>query len=299
MILSRTMSNFKGSLSSRKEKEFSTKALKKISTTPENKPCLTWRWTRALRKLPLEKLVQVNLEEEWLNILVKEWSTRLKTHESFRLVGLEFSLCSIRAFSEMLKKNQSLKSLFLSDHSIDDQCLQILSEGISENVSLLELNFSNNSLGDEGIAALADSLEKNMSIRSVELQDNLIGDLGAESLTSVLEIERIEDRKKGSSNLLNMLNSLEYLNLSRNDIGYFGATALVRAVLYKDHYLSSIPMHILKQGTFSNTCSLDMLDLRDNPITQKTEKKTLLNEKPLLKKAEIFLTKTRHAGYVF
>ncbi|MFT4554631.1 MAG: Ran GTPase-activating protein (RanGAP) involved in mRNA processing and transport, partial [Chlamydiales bacterium] len=228
-----------GSFESREE-SITLEELQASAVTTDNKEWLGREWKKSLKELDTSDLAQVNVPDEFQEVLVEAWMTALKGEKSFLLSDTEFSLPSIRAFSEVLKTNEDLENLLLCNHTIDDSALVVLAEAIGENSSLQELHFHNNSLGDEGALALVGALKENLGIKKIELRNNMIGDEGASAFAEVFDVTKMAmSQNSDSLQIFIILSSLEVLDLSYNDIGDAGAISLSKALVHKE--ASSLP----------------------------------------------------------
>lgn len=210
----------------------SVQELIEVSITEENLQCLKREWAQALEKLDETGLAEVEIPQGVEEELVSAWKNLMGERLSFRLSSSYFSTSSVKAFSEMLKANEYLESLFLCDQTIDDEDLIVLSEGIAENMSLRELHFHNNSLGDAGVKALVEALKKNLRIAKVGLRHNEITSISARAFTECFDANKIklQESSSGSLQLIIAISNLSSLDLSHNQITEDGAIALARAL---------------------------------------------------------------------
>lgn len=241
MITSNAVVPFmKASSYENREESITLEELQALAVTTDNKEWLGEEWKKSLKELDTSDLAQINVPDEFQGVLVESWMSALKGEKSFLLSDTEFSLSSIRAFSEVLKTNEDLENLLLCNHTIDDSALVILAEAIGENSSLQELHFHNNSLGDEGAKALVAALKENLGIKKVELRNNMIGDEGASAFAEVFDVTKMAmSQSNDSLQIFIILSSLEVLDLSYNDIGDAGAISLSKALVHKE--ASSLP----------------------------------------------------------
>lgn len=164
------------------------------------------------------------------------------------------------AIALFLKHHAKLQEFRLTDSQLSGHAFKILCEGLNENVSLQRVYFVNdeltrsdsaervsdmlngsciqelylgeNSFGDEGVHILSQGiLRHNSSLRHLDLRSNGITPAGALSLQGLIVNSRI----------------LRSLNLSNNELGCLGTTALAR-------------------GLRQSTCQLEKLDLNSNEV---------------------------------
>lgn len=94
---------------------------------------------------------------------------------------------------DMLKVNQTLQSLCLSEASIGDAGAVALASGLKTNVALRLLALSHNRIGSTGAAALAGALQRaevsgaaTCPLARLELSHNFVADAGAAAMAPAL-----------------------------------------------------------------------------------------------------------------
>jgi Ran GTPase-activating protein (RanGAP) involved in mRNA processing and transport len=162
------------------------------------------------------------------------------------LVGNELKSSSMKALSQVLKKNCILKSINLDHNMVDDHGLSMVCDALKTNPnSKLEfLSFNHNKIGDAGAIALADLLSQKkgqFQWKTLNLNHNIIGDEGATKIAELLlqndaypSLQELrlggnKIRNEGSISIANALNSnnkLKLLDLEYNKIEYDGIRAL-------------------------------------------------------------------------
>lgn len=80
-----------------------------------------------------------------------------------------------RALVEILKSNNTVKELNLSNTGLDDDGIKEICDGIKENNSLIYLNLSRNHFSEIGADYLAKALSFNNSIKKLDLSQNALG----------------------------------------------------------------------------------------------------------------------------
>jgi Ran GTPase-activating protein (RanGAP) involved in mRNA processing and transport len=160
----------------------------------------------------------------------------LKQHpklQEFRLTDSQLTETSLQILCQQgMKCSNTVRRCYLiNDELVGSESAAFLADVFSGN-PLQELHLGENELGDEGVAVLASGiLSRGTSLRYLDLRANGITEAGAMSLQGLLV---------SSQNLIG-------LNLSNNELGDLGTTALTR-------------------GIRSSACKLQKIDLSSNQI---------------------------------
>ena len=136
---------------------------------------------------------------------MKSLASALNMNGSLQMLDLSWNRAvtgiGFMALGESLKRNRGLKTLDISDCSIDDQGMKSLASALEMNGSLEELDLSGNRVVTGiGFMALGESLKRNRGLKTLDISYSSIDDQGMKSLASALE----------------MNGSLEELNLRGN-----------------------------------------------------------------------------------
>jgi Ran GTPase-activating protein (RanGAP) involved in mRNA processing and transport len=126
---------------------------------------------------------------------------------------------------------------FINDDLTSNDATQYISSILHQNSTLQELYLGENNIGDTGVEALVNCILKNNAITSLchlDLRSNNITCTGAMSLQGLIVNNR----------------SIQYLNLSNNEIGDHGIMAISRGI---------------QQSSWN--CQLQQLDINTNYIT--------------------------------
>lgn len=93
----------------------------------------------------------------------------------------------IRALSDMLMNNTTLKDLNLFANRIDAEKTKIIAETLAKNPTLEKLGLASNEVGVEGATALADALTKNTRLLELNLSDCRLSNDGLKAIFSALK----------------------------------------------------------------------------------------------------------------
>ena len=127
----------------------------------------------------------------------------------------------------MLKYNNHLRRLNLSDNSIGPVGATVIAQSLAGNMALQHLDLAKNRLGEDGAVVLGSSLAENKTLSSLDVSHNHVGDRGATSLSRGIWVNK----------------SLTYLNLSENrDMSALGAWYLTVAANWKQRLPGGLPL---------------------------------------------------------
>lgn len=159
-----------------------------------------------MKQETVEKLAEVLLTKSPLNAInitgypiplnifrgIKESESTFDEKEDAQLVkyleadgkGLDLRMekygwidCTIMA--KLLKDNEQLEELILSESKLDATCIKCLAVGLEPNRALRILTLAHNQIGSEGAVTLAEYLKVNKVLLELDVDDNGIEDLGA------------------------------------------------------------------------------------------------------------------------
>ena len=88
----------------------------------------------------------------------------------------------------MLKVNNSLIALNLSNNNIKDAGMIFLSNNLANNKSLAYISVQYNNTGEKGIESLSDLLLNNNALTKLKIDGNNINHQGVEHLTRAMDI---------------------------------------------------------------------------------------------------------------
>jgi len=162
--------------------------------------------------------------------------------------------------ADMIKTNNTLTSLKVTDFIATDQDIQNLASALRENNTLLVLNFSNLLLSEVNVGPLAEALVQNNKIERLEFANSYLTVDGAKNILAILP----------------KLSNLSHLNLSGHNLG-LEATIFLAAVLKGHSRIATLDLSYndindeavtqLSQMLQTNR-SLSTLILKNNQITQ-------------------------------
>lgn len=157
--------------------------------------------------------------------------------EELHLGSISIEPAGFIAIPGMLLTNSSLRSLCLSNNSIDDTNMVLLSQALSQNknVPIASLRLSFNQISCQGVECLMNAVWGSPTLREIRLDNNKIQDRGAQLCAVVLTSI-----------------SLEVLDLSFNRVTTLGIKALMK--------------------NLSENSSLQSLSLCGTPIDQNASK---------------------------
>jgi len=147
--------------------------------------------------------------EKWRSMLSE---AMLSSATELDLQGNRLGDEGVKVVADVLKLNQTLRSLKLQGNNIGPKGAKALADGIVVNNTVHSINLDRNCLEDEGAATLFDALQSNTALHELLLGRNSIGDAGCIGLTEGLETNT----------------SLVKMCLPQNRIGLSGAKALAK-----------------------------------------------------------------------
>jgi NLR family CARD domain-containing protein 3 len=187
------------------------------------------------------------------------------------IVDLSLRHCTIcprgaTAMAQYLKHNTTIREFRLTDSQLIGNAFHILCEnGLQHNCSIEHLYLINDELnGDDSAQHISNMLERNRYVRELYLGENNLGDTGVAFLSSgIIKSSKLSSlchldvrsnyiTSTGALSIQGLIvnsQNLKSLNISDNDLGNIGVTALTRG---------------LQQ---SSTCHLCRLDVNSNNIT--------------------------------
>jgi Ran GTPase-activating protein 1 len=92
----------------------------------------------------------------------------------------------VRAFSELLKSQESLEELYVMNDGISEEAAKALSELIPATEKLKVLHFHNNMTGDEGAMYIAEMVKRSPNVESFRCSATRIGSDGGVALSEAL-----------------------------------------------------------------------------------------------------------------
>ncbi|CAD6243256.1 unnamed protein product [Miscanthus lutarioriparius] len=148
----------------------------------------------------------------------------------------------VRAFSELLKSQESLEELYVMNDGISEEAAKALSELIPATEKLKVLHFHNNMTGDEGLA-LSKTLPKLPDLVELYLSDLNLENKGTKAIANalkqsapqleVLEMAGNEINAKAAPDLakcLAAMQSLKKLTLAENELKDDGAVIIAKSL---------------------------------------------------------------------
>ncbi len=94
----------------------------------------------------------------------------------------------ILSLADMLRKNQTLQSLFIDHNFIDHIGCKAIAESLKTNNALKVLNMGSTKLLPSGIEALGKALLRNTSLQCLHLAHTGIGNAGASDIGEALKV---------------------------------------------------------------------------------------------------------------
>ena len=126
------------------------------------------------------------LEFSCINYLKLNFNHLLSEHDAIHL-----PFCTL---AEQIKKNTTLKTLWLQGCDLNSQSAESLAEALTTNKHLEELYVSDNALGDDGIQHLAHALKVNQGLYELYLSSCGMSDVGFEVLAKSLQHNKVLNR---------------------------------------------------------------------------------------------------------
>lgn len=157
--------------------------------------------------------------------LVQTLEDRKKPLIELRLSNNNIGPEGISDFTQALKTNTALETLYLSHNNIGTKGAKALAEVLKINTAIKSLYLAQNKIGSIGLASLSDSLKTNNTLTTIDLSDNRIWDDGIEVLVTALQHNKSlsslnlssnnleEDAFKNLTKLLDINNSLISIDL--------------------------------------------------------------------------------------
>ena len=171
---------------------------------------------------------------------------------SIDLKGNEIGNEGAIAFSEMLKHNTTVTSVYIGCNNIDDNGAVLFAEMLKHNNTITDIDFLLNQIGNNGMIALAEMLKQNTKIVKLGLSENQIGKDGLDALVYTMKVNKtltdlnlggnkIKDDGCTSLAMIISFNKLKHLNISTNNIGNMGMKEIVRALVLNQslHYFNA------------------------------------------------------------
>lgn len=143
----------------------------------------------------LSLALEVNDTLEYLDIIhwdLYDWGKYfadiLMLNKSLKKFGLSYTFGSVSSkhLATALRRNNTLKELYLSSCNITDMELIDLCESLKVNTSLEVIHLNGNKITCEGVRYLSEMLKMNRTLKSISISDNLICDKGAEYLSEAI-----------------------------------------------------------------------------------------------------------------
>jgi len=115
-----------------------------------------------------------------------------------------------RALMQILKKNNTIVDLNLSNTGLDDDGIKEISDGIKENTSIRYLNLSRNHFGEIGATYLTEALQMNKTIERIDLSQNALGFRSISSLLCACDRKNTQLITNGNYVFEEILNSVSH-----------------------------------------------------------------------------------------
>lgn len=115
-----------------------------------------------------------------------------------------------RALMQILKKNNSIVDLNLSNTGLDDDGIKEISDGIKVNKTLEYLNLSRNHFGEIGAKHLTEALQMNKTIKRIDLSQNALGFRSINSLLCACDRKNTHLVTNGNYVFEEILNSVSH-----------------------------------------------------------------------------------------
>lgn len=183
------------------DQEYATLAvtLKNVHTPPRGlrisqclqEPLTTYALTQLLQEnatLGWFHLEANRIDETGIRAIAEILKQNTKLHQlhcGFLTDGL--TLDDVKALSDMLLVNTTLKDLSLYANGIDTEKTKIIAETLAKNPTLEKLSLASNEIGTEGAKALADALTKNTNLQELDLSNCRLGNDGIRAIFSALK----------------------------------------------------------------------------------------------------------------
>ncbi|XP_052269196.1 leucine-rich repeat-containing protein 74B-like isoform X2 [Dreissena polymorpha] len=205
------------------------------------------------------------------------------------LAGNFIGTDGIRHVGEMLKENEYLTYVDLSENDLETYAAEVIAGVFKENDNIIALKLSGNQFKDkdaEHFAAIL-TIGQYTGLKKLDMSHNNFGDIGAEILGKAIDSnETLQElnlawnqiRRSGIHHLAKGLaenNSLRVFNLSGNGVDNAGAECLGRA-LTSNRYLTDLSLNSNRIGlegvamlftSIGKNEALKIIRLTNNPIT--------------------------------
>lgn len=101
--------------------------------------------------------------------------------------GVDWELPQLKNLGELLDNN-SIKQVVFKRNKWSKECLSVLSEILKRNEVIKEIMLSESSIGSIGASYLASALKLNDSLEELQIWEDSIGSKGAEELSKMIEV---------------------------------------------------------------------------------------------------------------
>lgn len=156
-----------------------------------------------------------------LDSLIKFMLTNKRlTIRKIKVTNTKISLNDCKRLSNILKKQNSVSEICLSNCQINDNGFHILLNAfrVNSNGTVSNFDFSNNQLSDIAINYLVKFLQAKDLFKNINLQSNSITDRGAEFLTTFIK-NKVADKKRCGR-------QLESIDLRNNRLSSYSSCAI-------------------------------------------------------------------------
>ena len=197
-------------------------------TTHIESMCISLPMAHFCQWLPTCHLKTLSLRNLQLDsiIMVSRALTAVPSLKILDMWGSQFSLQSMRAFASMLKHNQSVTEVDISNCNIDGEIACCLAGGLFSNTTLKVLNMRDNLIDTRiwsearatGTDVMIKMLRENTILTVLNISKNSVGSVGAIEMATLL--------------MLNFNTTLTVLNMSENSVGNEGAQAMATMLEY-------------------------------------------------------------------
>ncbi len=108
--------------------------------------------------------------------------------QSIKLISCQFQPSQFLKLTKKLFNQKQLFSLICIDCKLGDREAEYIADLLKKNVSIKELYLPNNQIGDDGIIEIAVAIEQNPTVQHLTLNCNQIGNAGATALAKTLSL---------------------------------------------------------------------------------------------------------------
>ncbi|EES05430.1 hypothetical protein BDA96_04G229600 [Sorghum bicolor] len=209
----------------------------------------------------------------------------------------------VRAFSELLKSQESLEELYVMNDGISEEAAKALSELIPATEKLKVLHFHNNMTGDEGAMYIAEMVKRSPNVESFRCSATRIGSDGGVALSEALgtctRLKKLDlrdnlfgvDAGLALSKTLSKLHDLVELYLSDLNLENEGTISIVKALKQSAPQLEVLEM----AGNEINAKAA--LDLAECLTAMQSLKKLTLAENELKDDGAVIIAKSLEDGH--